>query len=133
MRVSIARSGRAPLMVAGACFCAFAASAEQPETAPAGPAAADADASALTTVVVTAQRRAQNLQDVPMAVAAFDGDALAEVGITGARQLENVVPSLTYLATGFNAQPYLRGVGTRSGWVGMESSEIGRASCRERV
>src|SRR5688572_16083965 len=132
MRVPIARSVRAPLaaIVAGACFCAFAAAGEQPEAASAGePApreptsgAAAADANALTTVVVTAQRRAENLQDVPMAVAAFDGDALAELGITDARKLQNVVPSLTYLATGFNAQPYLRGVGTRSGWVGMESS-----------
>ena len=120
MRASIARSARAAFIVAGACFCAFAASAEQPEAAPAAPAVEDD--SALTTIVVTAQRRAENLQDVAMAVAAFDGDALAEAGITDARHLQNVVPSLTYLATGFNAQPYLRGVGTRSGWVGMESS-----------
>jgi iron complex outermembrane receptor protein len=122
MRVAIARLVRTLFFVAGACSCAFAASAEQPEAAPAESAAAAADASASATVVVTAQRRAENLQDVPMAVAAFDADALAEAGITDARRLDNVVPSLTYLATGFNAQPYLRGVGTRSGWVGMESS-----------
>ena len=119
MHLSIARPARGPFVaaVASACLCTFAAAAEQPEAGP-----AEADASALTTVVVTAQKRAENLQDVPMAVAAFDGDALAEVGIAGARRLEQVVPSLTYLASGFNAQPYLRGVGTRSGWVGMESS-----------
>jgi iron complex outermembrane receptor protein len=132
MRAPIARSARAPFVttVAGACVCALAAAAEQPGAAPANEpapresrsAATAADASALSTVVVTAQRRSERLKDVAMAVAAFDGDALAEVGITDARQLENVVPSLTYVATGFNAQPYLRGVGTRSGWVGMESS-----------
>jgi iron complex outermembrane recepter protein len=128
MRVSIARSAQAALIttVAAACFCAFAAAAQQAalpdEPVPREAATAAAADSALTTVVVTAQRRAENLQDVPMAVAAFDGDSLAEVGIAGARRLENVVPSLTYLATGFNAQPYLRGIGTRSGWVGMESS-----------
>ena len=127
MRVPTARSARVSVVtiVASAFFCVFAALAEQPEAVPAGESGsggAAADGSALTTVVVTAQRRSERLQDVPMAVASFDGDALAEVGITDARQLQNVVPSLTYIATGFNAQPYLRGVGTRSGWVGIESS-----------
>lgn len=120
MRVPIARSVRAPLLptIAGACLFAFAAtgqpSSREPETA--------ADASELTTIIVTAQRRSERLQDLAMAVAAFDGDVLADVGVTNARQLQNVVPSLTYVATGFNGQPYLRGIGTRSGWVGMESS-----------
>ena len=114
--------------VASAWCGAFAIAAEQPGTvsadppAPPGPTAPGVEASAVTTIVVTAQRRAETLQDVPMAIAAFDGDALAEVGLTDARRLQHVVPSLTYLATGFNAQPYLRGIGTRSGWAGMESS-----------
>ena len=57
-----------------------------------------------------------------MAVAAFDGDALLDAGVTGALELQAVVPSLTYNATGYMAQPYLRGIGTRQSTVGLEPS-----------
>ena len=74
------------------------------------------------TIVVTAQKRAEDVQDVGMAVAAFDGRTLADAGVTDAMQLQTVVPSLTYVATGYSAQPYLRGIGTRQFAVGLEPS-----------
>jgi iron complex outermembrane receptor protein len=84
--------------------------------------AAGSASAALDTVVVTAQRRAENLQDVGMAVTVFDADTLLAAGVTDAMQLQTVVPSLTYVATGYSAQPYLRGVGTRLSVVGLEPS-----------
>ena len=77
---------------------------------------------ALETIVVTAQKRSEDVQDVAMAVAAFDGDALLDAGVTDAMQLQTVVPSLTYNATGYQAQPFLRGIGTRQSTVGLEPS-----------
>jgi iron complex outermembrane receptor protein len=77
---------------------------------------------ALDTVLVTAQRRPEDLEDVGMAIAAFDADGLLAAGVTDAMQLQTVVPSLTYLATGSGAQPYLRGIGTRQSVVGLEPS-----------
>jgi iron complex outermembrane receptor protein len=74
------------------------------------------------TIVVTAQKRSEDPQDVGMAVAAFDGGALRDAGVTDAMQLQTVVPSLTYVATGYMAQPYLRGIGTRQSTVGLEPS-----------
>jgi iron complex outermembrane recepter protein len=74
------------------------------------------------TLVVTAERRPENLNDVAMAVAAFDGETLLAAGITDAMQLQTIVPSLTYMATGYSAQPYLRGIGTRQSFVGLEPS-----------
>jgi iron complex outermembrane receptor protein len=68
-------------------------------------------AGALDTVLVTAQRRSENVQDIGMAVSAFDADTLLAAGVTDAMQLQTVVPSLTYVATGYAAQPYLRGIG----------------------
>ena len=47
------------------------------------------------TIVVTAQGRSEDLEDVAMAVDAFDGDALIAAGVTDAMQLQTVVPSLT--------------------------------------
>jgi iron complex outermembrane receptor protein len=76
----------------------------------------------LETIVVTAQKRSEGIQDVTTAVAAFDGNALLSAGVTDAMQLQTVVPSLTYNATGFMAQPYLRGIGTRQSTVGLEPS-----------
>ncbi|MEH6568834.1 MAG: TonB-dependent receptor [Halioglobus sp.] len=49
----------------------------------------------LEEVVVTAQRRAQSLQDVPVAVSAMDGDFLRESGTTDLLNLQILVPSLT--------------------------------------
>ena len=76
----------------------------------------------LETIVVTAQKRPEDLQDVAMAVSVFGGDALVEAGIADAMQLQAVVPSLTYVATGYMAQPFLRGIGTRQSTVGLEPS-----------
>jgi iron complex outermembrane receptor protein len=95
---------------------------EAPEEAPRP--ASDANPGSVETVVVTAQRRSESLQDVAMAVAAFDGDALLDSGVTDAMQLQTVVPSLTYVATGYMAQPYLRGIGTRQSTVGLEPSVV---------
>jgi iron complex outermembrane receptor protein len=81
-----------------------------------------ADRTELATIVVTAQRRPETLEDVPAAVTALDGEALAEAGVLSTLDLQTVVPSLTYMATGHGAQPYLRGVGTRQFPIGMESS-----------
>lgn len=77
---------------------------------------------ALETIVVTAQKRSEDVQDVAMAVAAFDGDSLVNAGVLDAMELQTVVPSLTYNATGYMAQPYLRGIGTRQSTVGLEPS-----------
>lgn len=77
---------------------------------------------ALDTILVTAQKRSENLEDVPFAVAAFDGGALLDSQVTDAMRLQTVVPSLTYAATGNSAQPYLRGIGTRVATIGLEPS-----------
>ena len=50
---------------------------------------------ALEEVVVTAQRREQSLQDVPVAVSALAGDTLRDAGATDLLNLQLLVPSLT--------------------------------------
>ena len=86
------------------------------------PAAGEPSRAGLETIVVTAQKRSERVDDVAMAVSAFGGDALRNAGVTDAMQLQTVVPSLTYVATGYMAQPYLRGIGTRQSTVGLEPS-----------
>jgi iron complex outermembrane receptor protein len=100
------------LLLVWSTFAPQNGSAQASSTAPA----------ALETMVVTAQKRPEDLQDVAMAVSVFGGDALVEAGVIGAMQLQAVVPSLTYVATGYMAQPFLRGIGTRQSTVGLEPS-----------
>lgn len=76
----------------------------------------------LEEVVVTAQKRSESLQDVPIAVSAFAGDALTDYGVTGLKAVQMVTPGLVMNNSGAIAQPYLRGVGTRFANMGLEPS-----------
>jgi len=55
---------------------------------------------ALEEVVVTAQRREQSLQDVPVSVTAFSGEAVAKLGITEAAQYLQLTPNVSYTEDG---------------------------------
>jgi iron complex outermembrane receptor protein len=76
--------------------------AGQPRERPAAPApieserAADAaTGSPITEVIVTAQRRAERLQDVPIAISALSADALARQSIETVSDLQGKVPGLS--------------------------------------
>lgn len=86
------------------------------------PPAADDRSGGLTEIVVTAQRRGENLQRVPISVTAVTAESLATSGIRNAADLGRVVPSLAVFTTSGAVQPFLRGVGTPSSLQGYESS-----------
>ncbi len=64
-------------------------------------------------IVVTAQRRAERLQDVPLAVTALSGDDLAKRGIKDASRLQLMTPGLTWGQQGSDSFPAIRGVRTQ--------------------
>ncbi|MEQ9450554.1 MAG: TonB-dependent receptor [Pseudomonadales bacterium] len=76
----------------------------------------------LEEVVVTAQKRAENLQDVPIAVTAITSNELADANIEGQLQLQKLTPNLNFTLVSTFAAPYLRGVGTQYALPGLESS-----------
>ncbi|SFS10620.1 TonB-dependent receptor [Sphingomonas jatrophae] len=80
---------------AAACLIADGASAQEaaPPAAPLTTAAADGGA--IADIVVTARRREEALQDIPLAVQAFSGDALDTQRIENATDLSKLVPALT--------------------------------------
>lgn len=51
-------------------------------------------------IVVTAQRREQNVQDVPIAITAFSTESLESLGVKSTDQLANFTPNLTWNASG---------------------------------
>jgi outer membrane receptor protein involved in Fe transport len=88
--------------------------------------AADATASGteLTEVVITAQKREQNLQEVPIAVIALSGQQLQDAGVTDLKNMTVLTPGLTVTSTTSEASTTarIRGIGTVGDNVGLESS-----------
>ncbi|MGQ0698453.1 MAG: TonB-dependent receptor [Panacagrimonas sp.] len=73
-------------------------------------------------IVVTAQKREENIRDVPIAITAYSADKLEALGIQSAQDLERITPGLTVTnAGGFNLV-YLRGVGTDAFLPGADPS-----------
>jgi iron complex outermembrane recepter protein len=63
-------------------------------------------------ILVTAQRRAQLLQDVPISVSAFTGEQLERQQIENAQDLQLSLPNITYTKTNFTSSSFtIRGVG----------------------
>jgi iron complex outermembrane recepter protein len=87
--------------------------------------AADAStAPALEEIIVTAQKRSENLQDVPISVVAISAQALKDAGVTDIRSLTILTPGLTVTSEGNEAitTARIRGIGTVGDNPGLESS-----------
>lgn len=73
---------------------------------------ADALAVELETVVVTARRRAEAADSVPIAITSVQSNRLDRLGVRDTRQLEAAVPGMSVAELGFNRPVYsLRGIG----------------------
>jgi len=74
------------------------------------------DDGGIADIVVTAQRRSENLQRVAVAVTALDGNALANAGVSQPQDLSKLVPALQLSTSGGAAtQITVRGVGNFAG------------------
>ena len=82
----------------------------------------EAGRAGLEEIIVTAQRREERLQDVPIAVAAVTAEALRNNGIDTTRDLPQMVPSVQFTRSGASGLLFVRGVGTTNAAVGEESS-----------
>jgi len=80
-------------------LAAFAASAEEPETA-----------LMLDEIVVTAQKRAESLQDVPLSVAAVEGEKMLDAGIKDLADMSGYVPNFEKADTSIGQYLVIRGI-----------------------
>ena len=74
----------------------------------------DESSDTLEEIVVTAQRREENLKDVPIAITALDASQMERLGIGNINDLQPYVPNLVLsrnTGTANGARIYLRGVG----------------------
>ena len=75
---------------------------------------------ALEEVVVTAEKRAENLQKTAADVTVLPSFALVEAGVTDLRQAQMLVPSVRFQAEGNNTQVFIRGVGANLDFPNVE-------------
>ncbi|HVU21428.1 MAG TPA: TonB-dependent receptor [Rhizomicrobium sp.] len=77
----------------------------------------------IETVVVTAQKRVENVQKVPIAISAVEGNSLDKMGVTGFKELQSAVPSLRFGAgvTGGENVITMRGLGSQNTTPGGDS------------
>jgi iron complex outermembrane receptor protein len=125
------------LLKAGAALAALTAAAplsaqEEPVAAEASDeaqaaAANDADAGTADDdgdIVVTARRRAESLQDVPIAVTAYQGEALERAGAIDITDLSDTTPNVTLetsRGTNTTLTAFIRGVGQQDPVAGFEA------------
>ena len=85
---------------------------------------AGAQEPALEEITVTAQRRAQNLNDVGISISAISGDQMAELGIVNATEMANITPGLVLSETQPAGIPIytIRGIGFDDYMVGSSST-----------
>lgn len=91
----------------------------EPSQAPGGVASPDGG---IADIVVTAQRRSENLQNVPIAITALSSETLAASGINDIQSLQISTPSLSYAQAAGYSLPRIRGVGTGANGPGVENS-----------
>ena len=116
MRFTHSASARALALSASVLSLAFAGTAHAQ--------GAEENSGGISEIVVTAQKVAENVQDVPIAITALTADRLESTGTTSLEGLTQLVPSVTFRkgTTSANSAIVMRGVGTITFSVAAEPS-----------
>ena len=103
--------------VVGACAFGFAGVASAQD-------APQESATSIDDIIVTAQKREQNLQDVPIVVTTLSEDLLEDAGVRDIKDLQILTPGLIVTSTTNESvtTARIRGVGTVADNPGIESS-----------
>lgn len=82
----------------------------------------DRTSSALEEIIVTAQKRTERGQDVPITISVITADAALRAGATTTSDIPSLVPGLTITRQTANPTIFIRGVGTQNVSTGAEGS-----------
>ena len=118
VRAKIKRSGIAAL--GAGVLASMASMSGTAFAAPAAEAADEQDQGKIEEILVTAQKRTENLQKVPVAVATITAETAQKIGVVNAQTLAQTVPGLMLNRQTNGTQAFLRGVGTASTQAGNE-------------
>jgi iron complex outermembrane receptor protein len=114
----------ASMGIAALCLCSTAFGADAPDAgvnpnAKTGTAAKDSQT--IEEVVVTAERRSQSIQKIPLSIQAFTEDTLEKMGILSNMDLQQHVPGLIMSVYQGFGQIFIRGIGQDATNSGLES------------
>jgi outer membrane receptor protein involved in Fe transport len=112
MTIAAAPRRFAGLLLATTALLATPAMAQV--AAPPSAADAPADTGGLEDIIVTAQKRAENIQDVSFAIQAITAEGLARSGIQDVSRLELISPGVTFARYGADAKISLRGANSNN-------------------
>ncbi|HST92036.1 MAG TPA: TonB-dependent receptor plug domain-containing protein, partial [Brevundimonas sp.] len=117
MRLTNLLRTTASAAVVGACAFGFAGAAAAQTPQQDSPTTID-------DIIVTAQKREQNLQDVPIVVTTLSQETLQDAGVRDIKDLQILTPGMTVTSTSSEASTTarIRGVGTVGDNPGLESS-----------
>ena len=83
--------------------------------------ASDAESRTLEEVIITAQKREQTLQEVPVTVSAFSGDYIQDNGVTDIRDIAGLTPNLSIKSRGeTESTVFMRGIGSLAPGIGAD-------------
>lgn len=117
-------AGRSRLFVMLLAGAAIASTGVAPAMAQSATTAAAPQAGGLEDIVVTARKRQESAQSVPVAVTAISAETIARQDITNLEKLAARTPNFTVgrASNGSAAQLTLRGIGSSSTSIGIEQS-----------
>ena len=105
--------------VAGSMMCCATLVLAQATTTPTPTASSD---ESIGEIIVTAERKSESLQKVPISVAVFDASSLQQASVTTGLELQFMVPGLVWAQDTGAAEISIRGVGTGYSGPGLEGS-----------
>jgi iron complex outermembrane receptor protein len=124
MRAPSAKRGQSRLGLASAIAIAWAGlTIATPAHAQSAP-QADEDQGGIMDIVVTARKREESTQDVPVSVSVIDATTLQNRNVTSLENVAAISPQFTIgrAPSGSGATLVLRGVGSNSTSIGLEQS-----------
>jgi iron complex outermembrane receptor protein len=121
---SMQRAGTATGVMAASVFLVTAAHAQSASSLGADPQQSPLAASHATIeeIVVTAQKRSENLEDVPLSISAVTAASLQRLGVNGTLDLQTLVPGFQVSQVNAASTPSIRGVGSTDPSGGNEGA-----------
>ncbi|RYD93966.1 MAG: TonB-dependent receptor, partial [Sphingomonadales bacterium] len=112
------RNNLAKAMLSGGC----AVAALMASSGALAQSAAGANEGGIEEIVVTAQRRTERLENVPMAVTALTADTLERAQVVNLHEIGRVAPGVQMGFAGVSSQPAIRGVTSLTNGSGNENN-----------
>jgi iron complex outermembrane receptor protein len=111
-RLSTARQNKSKITYQ--CIAALLTAALMPSSS-----FANKSSGTLEEILVTARKRSESMQTIPIAVSALTGQDLLDRGISNTKELTKIIPSLE-IREGQANQIYIRGIGERTGFARVD-------------